>query len=93
MNQIAILHWAWVRSMNWHNKNPLEYIALIGSEVGAAADECRGDTPSDKLPEKLADIILRTLDFAEEMDIDMDEAIKIKMDKNRLQGNHKNRLK
>ena len=71
IKDIQSQHTAWVESMGWHNKQPLEYLALIGSEVGEAVNECRGSTPSDTLGSELADIILRVLDFASTQGFDI----------------------
>lgn len=57
--EVAKKQWKWVERMGWHNKQPLEYVALIASEVGEVANECRGEEPTDSLGEELADIILR----------------------------------
>jgi NTP pyrophosphatase (non-canonical NTP hydrolase) len=66
---------------------PLEQIALIASEIGEAANECRGKTPTDKLGSELADIILRTLGLAENLGINMEAEIAAKMEKNKERGN------
>lgn len=34
INEFAKRNHEWVESRNWHNKSVLEYMALIGSEVG-----------------------------------------------------------
>ena len=93
INEIMDQHWAWCEDMEWHNKLPLEYLALIGSEVGEAANECRGDTPTKFLPEELADIILRVADFAKSQNIDLDQAIIDKMKYNRINGKKEGRVK
>ena len=86
--------WAWAESMEWHNKLPLEYLALIGSEVGEAVNECRGKKPTDLLPDELADIVLRVLDFAEHLHINMEKAIQNKIKKNQtLKRGDKGRIK
>lgn len=80
---IQSLHVEWVRSKGWYgNKTPLESIALIASEIGEAANECRGETPTDKLPSELADIILRVLVLADELKIDMSTAMIEKIEYN-----------
>lgn len=76
----------WVERMNWHNKTVLEALALISSEVGEAVNECRGEKPTEKLGEELADIILRTLDLAQWQGIDISKAISDKMDINEVRG-------
>ncbi len=79
-------HWQWCEDMNQHNKTPLEYLALIGSEVGEAVNECREEEPTEELGIELADIILRTIDFAQEMKIDLPVKIKEKMAINKVRG-------
>ena len=83
---IAKLHYDWVESMGWHNKTPLEYVALIASEIGEAANECRGETPTEDLGSELADIVLRVLDFAKVQGIDIEEEIRLKMIINEKKG-------
>lgn len=80
LSDIAKYHWEWVESVGWHNKTPLECIALISSEVGEAANECRGKKPSERLGSELADIILRTVDLAEDQGIDIQTEVLKKMD-------------
>lgn len=65
-------HIEWVKAKGWYaNKTPLESIALIASEIGEAANECRGVVPTGKLGSELADIILRVLVLADELGLDM----------------------
>jgi len=84
--EIAKAQYDWVESQGWHNKTPLEYLALVASEVGEAINECRGEIPTDRLGIELADIVLRTLDFAVVQGIDIQEAIKVKMAINKVRG-------
>lgn len=86
INAIANNHHDWVESMGWHNKTDLEYLALIAKEIGSAMEECRGDKPTDKLGAELSDIILRTLDFAKEHNINMSDEIYKKLQSNKLRG-------
>jgi NTP pyrophosphatase (non-canonical NTP hydrolase) len=92
INEIAKENFKWVESMGWHNKTPLEALALVASEVGEAINECRGETPTPELAEELADIVLRVLDLAYWQGLDIEKAIMLKMQKNRLRGN-RGRLK
>jgi NTP pyrophosphatase (non-canonical NTP hydrolase) len=78
--------------MNWHNKTVLEALALIGSEVGEAVNECRGEKPTENFGEELADIILRTLDLAEWQGIDIQKTILDKMAKNETNGTRGRRI-
>lgn len=79
-------HYEWGERMGWHNKTPLEYLALISSEVGEAVNECRGEQPTDRIGEELADIILRTIDFAATLKIDIERQILLKMALNEQRG-------
>ncbi len=47
ISEIAQKQYDWVERMGWHNKFPLEALALIASEVGEAVNECRGEEPTD----------------------------------------------
>jgi len=87
INDIAEKNFLWVEKMGWHNKTPLEALALIASEVGEAINECRNEHPSDAFGEELADIILRVLDLAHWQGIDIDKEINQKMLKNEIRGN------
>lgn len=87
LNELMRRHYAWLVDVGWAGKRtPLEEIALIASEVGEAANECRGAAPSPKLGEELADIVLRVLGFAEACGIDMERAVADKMAANAAKG-------
>lgn len=87
LNEISKQHHAWLTEMGWVGvTTPLEQIALICSEIGEAANECRGEKPTDKLGSELADIILRVLGLAENQGIDMEKEIAVKMASNRDKG-------
>ena len=86
INLLAQEQWLWVDKMGWHNKLPLEYVALIASEIGEVANECRGEQPTEKLGEELADIILRTLDMGHQFGFNMSAEIQAKMIKNYNNG-------
>lgn len=86
LSDLATEHFKWVDRMGWHNKTVLEALALIASEVGEAVNECRGDSPTDKLGEELADIILRTIDLAEWQGIDIELEVVKKMKINERRG-------
>lgn len=79
INDFALAVWEWVEDMGWHNKKPLEYLALIASEVGEAVNECREEKTTKELGIELADIVIRVFDFAEEMDIDIGKEMTNKM--------------
>jgi NTP pyrophosphatase (non-canonical NTP hydrolase) len=75
LSELARRNWAWVEGQGWHNKSPLECLMLIVSECGEAANECRNEHPTDHFSEELADIILRTIDLAEDNGIDIEAAV------------------
>lgn len=93
LKDISKEHFEWLKEMKWvGKKTPLEALMLIVSEVGEAANECRGEKPSNKLGSELADVILRTMGFAEEMGLDIENEIVKKIFANRLTGT-KGRIK
>ncbi|WP_448214249.1 MazG nucleotide pyrophosphohydrolase domain-containing protein [Colwellia sp. MEBiC06753] len=92
LKEIAQEHFDWVDAMGWHNKTPLEALALVASEVGEAINECRQATPSEHFGEELADIVLRVLDLAHWQGIDIEKEILEKIVKNKQRGN-RGRLK
>lgn len=75
INDIARRQHDWVERMGWHNKNDLESMALIASEVGEAAAECVGDRITPEFGMELADIVLRVADLAETHQIDLERQI------------------
>ena len=80
---IAERHHRFTGKWGWHSSTTtLEKIALVASEVGEAANECRGKTPTPEFKYELADIILRVVDIAECEGLDLEAAILEKMDKN-----------
>lgn len=79
IDTLAQDHWNWVETKNWHNKTVLEEMALIGSEVGEATNECRGKVPTPEFSLELADIILRTLDTMLNNGIQPSTAIRAKI--------------
>lgn len=86
INDLAAKQHDWVERMGWHNKTVLESLALIGSEVGEAVNECRGENPTGEFGAELADIILRTIDLAHEEGIDLATTIQAKMELNEKRG-------
>ena len=92
LNEIAAIHYQWVDDMGWHNKTPLEALALVASEVGEAVNECRGEQPTEHFGEELADIVLRVIDLAHWQGVDINAAIIAKIAKNKARGN-RGRLK
>lgn len=92
LGELAAKQFDWVERMGWHNKTVLEALALIGSEVGEAVNECRGDEPTEKLGEELADIILRTLDLAKWLGLDIEGEVLKKMAVNEVRGTRGRRI-
>ena len=86
LNEIAEKNYQWVEKMGWHNKTPLEALALVASEVGEAIKECRNEKPTEAFGEELADIVLRVLDLAHWQGVDIEKEIANKMEKNILRG-------
>ena len=93
INALATEHWLWCERMGWHNKTLLEYLALVGSEVGEAVNECRGERPTDNFAEECADIILRTLDLMVQYKITPSVALEAKITKNLAKGKKPGRIK
>ena len=93
LTKIAIKHHAWVESKGWHNKTPLEYLALISSEVGEAVQECRGILPTEDLQYELADIVLRVMDLSVELNINLYTAIQMKMADNSSKVHNPHKVK
>lgn len=92
LKDIAQKNYDWVERMGWHNKTPLEALALVASEVGEAINECRNEEPTEAFAEELADIILRVVDLAQWQGINIEEEVLKKIHKNELRGN-RGRLK
>ncbi|MCG8044458.1 MAG: hypothetical protein JAY66_02030 [Candidatus Thiodiazotropha taylori] len=64
-------------------KTPLEAIALICEEIGELSHEIRKKEPNGlNISYELADIVLRTLDLASELDLDLEKAILSKIEYN-----------
>lgn len=67
----------------WRTKTPLEATALICEEIGELAHELRQETvDKEKVGAELADIILRTVDLARDLEIDIESALVNKIDQN-----------
>lgn len=56
---------------------------LASSELTEAMENLRNNGHPDHLAEELADAMIRIADFAGQMGIDLDEALRIKMEKNK----------
>lgn len=94
LNDVSKKHYEWLKSMGWVGvATPLEQVALIMSELGECANECRGEEPTENLRLELADVILRVLGLSERLGIDMEKAIEEKMEINSKRKKTKNRIK
>lgn len=60
-----------------------EALALIHSEASEALEADRADEPDDHYAEELADIVIRVADHAEEVGVDLEQAVIRKMRENR----------
>ena len=75
--------WNVLRPEHWSDTYKIPAIlALIHSEVSEALEAFRHDDKAN-FQEELADILIRVLDCAGGLDIDLDVAVRTKMDKNR----------
>ena len=60
-------------------------MALVGSEIGEAANECRGAELTDNFIIEMSDIVLRILALAEQHNINSDNTIKTVLNKEEIQ--------
>ena len=82
------------KANGWHEseRRPLEYHALITSEVAEATESVRNGEPDywfrENKPEgeayEIADVIIRCLDYAESKEWNMKELIKQKLEYNKI---------
>jgi hypothetical protein len=75
LNELGRQHYLWVEAQGWHNKPALSSLALIGSEIGEATAECLDDKPTSAFGEELADVILRSVDFAQTEGVDIETEV------------------
>lgn len=67
-----------------HRRTFGDQIALMHSELSEALEEYRKEVPSyPQIGEELADVVIRIMDTCAEMDIDLENAIILKMDHNK----------
>jgi len=86
--------WKTAHDKGWHeiDRTFAEYIVLMHSELSEALEEYRANHEPDEvyfkdgkpegIPIELADVLIRVLECAEEFGIDLDEAMRIKMEFN-----------
>lgn len=68
----------------WENdRTEGELIALMHSELSEALEAYRKGKGKDAIAEELADTIIRIIDYSEARGIDIEEAVKEKMEKNK----------
>lgn len=77
-------HDRFIREMGWRNsKTPLEATALICEEIGELTHELRQPTINrGKAGREIADIILRAIDLACELEFDIESFLVAKVDEN-----------
>jgi NTP pyrophosphatase (non-canonical NTP hydrolase) len=70
----------------WHKDYKIPAVlALITSEVSEALEGFRGDD-KENFTEELADVMIRVLDCASGLGLDMDAAVRNKIEKNKTRG-------
>ena len=84
LTELQSMHSTFVEEMGWrYSKTPLESVALICEEIGELTHELRKKhLDYDACGDELADIILRAIDLAKEMNIDIGAAVECKARKN-----------
>lgn len=71
---------------DWETENKIPAVlALIHSEVSEALEAFRHND-KDNFAEELADTLIRVLDLAAGLDIDIDTAVMLKLEKNKRRG-------
>lgn len=84
INQINRMNgWSVIKPEEWSDTYKVPAIlALIHSEVSEALEGFRHDDKAN-FEEELADILIRVLDCAAGLDIDIDSAVEAKLEKNK----------
>lgn len=77
LHQMQLDHREFIVEMGWANtKTPLEAVALFHEEVAELGHELRQREVSDsKVSDELADIVLRAMDLASDLQIDLEIAV------------------
>ena len=86
VHENAVAHGFYEPNADGHVVTPAERLMLIVSECSEALEEMRkpGELNKDAFGAELADIVIRTLDLAQSMGIDIETAVVEKHAKNRL---------
>jgi NTP pyrophosphatase (non-canonical NTP hydrolase) len=94
IDHYSSMHHMWLRDMGWFGKTTLlEDLMLVVSECGEAANEVRGEAPTNNFKLELADIVLRVMGIAAKQGISLDNAIRGKMRHNLTNGKKPDRIK
>ncbi len=72
LNSLSKQHHAWVERMQWHRRTHLEAAGMIGSEIGEACEEVHFAHVTAHFSVELADVVLRCVDMAIEIDAEID---------------------
>jgi len=89
LRQTSGLVHAWMHEQGfWESENIVEKLALIHSELSEALEAHRNNTTSDHIPnmpgvfEELADTFIRLVDLAAYLQLDLGQAVALKMNYN-----------
>lgn len=78
--------WNCPKPSDWDDPNRIPtFLCLIHSEVSEALEGFRIDD-RENVAEELTDVLIRVLDLAFGLGIDMDEEVRLKLAKNRTRG-------
>lgn len=86
VHENAVAHGFYRPNEDGHVVTPAERLMLIVSECSEALEELRkpGDLDRDAFGAELADIVIRTMDLAQSMGVDIECEVVAKHNKNRL---------
>jgi NTP pyrophosphatase (non-canonical NTP hydrolase) len=78
--------WSPVRPTDWSDPHKIPaLLSLVHSEVSEAVEAFRNDDRTN-FDEELADVLIRILDLAHGMGIDIETTVQLKLDRNRHRG-------